>query len=237
MKHQYFGDVNDYRKYGLLRCLVEATGMNIGVCWMLTASDGRNDGNKVAYLKQPGVWRHHDPELFDFMHRQLLDRKRRSLDVVRKHQVIPGAMYFENMLTDEPAQRSRYFDDMNDALGLADCIFFDPDNGLQVKSVEYGMRNSCKYLYWNETGDVWGSGRSVIVYQHFPRVERAKYIRQRKAELATVCGGGTVLAFSTAHVLFLMASRNPIPKFPEMVAARWKNQIRFEGSGSSMNHS
>jgi len=35
MKNQYFGDINDYRKYGLLRCFAEA-GLNIGVCWMLT---------------------------------------------------------------------------------------------------------------------------------------------------------------------------------------------------------
>jgi hypothetical protein len=28
MKHQYFGDINDYRKYGLLRLLVRGTPVN-----------------------------------------------------------------------------------------------------------------------------------------------------------------------------------------------------------------
>lgn len=40
MKHQYIGDINDYRKYALLRTL-SADGVNrIGVCWMLTPDDG-----------------------------------------------------------------------------------------------------------------------------------------------------------------------------------------------------
>jgi len=36
MKVQYFGDVNDYCKFALLRLLAKAGGFNIGVCWMLT---------------------------------------------------------------------------------------------------------------------------------------------------------------------------------------------------------
>ncbi len=55
MKHQYFGDVNDYVKYGLLRCFADA-GFCIGVCWMLTPDDQRSDGSKVNYLSQPEKW-------------------------------------------------------------------------------------------------------------------------------------------------------------------------------------
>ena len=62
MKNQYFGDVNDYRKYGLLRLLAHA-GLKIGVCWMLT-EDGRKgarkrNGEQRRYLgegKQQGHW-------------------------------------------------------------------------------------------------------------------------------------------------------------------------------------
>jgi len=35
MKHQYFGDVSDYRKYGLLRGIQRHTNLRLGVCWML----------------------------------------------------------------------------------------------------------------------------------------------------------------------------------------------------------
>ncbi len=66
MENQYFGDINDYRKYGLLRCFVGA-GFRLGVCWMLTEADGSADGGKIPYLKERERWRDHDPELFDFL--------------------------------------------------------------------------------------------------------------------------------------------------------------------------
>ena len=36
VKDHYFGDVNKSGKYGLLRCLVEAAGLHLGVAWFLT---------------------------------------------------------------------------------------------------------------------------------------------------------------------------------------------------------
>ena len=56
MKNQYFGDVNDYRKYGLLRILTGFGSMTSCVCWMLTADDGRPDGGQVDYLLKPAFW-------------------------------------------------------------------------------------------------------------------------------------------------------------------------------------
>ena len=67
MKDQYFGDVNDFRKYALLRSLVIPDGLRLGVCWMLTESDGKPDGNFLAYLFKPKTYRNIDPELFDWL--------------------------------------------------------------------------------------------------------------------------------------------------------------------------
>ena len=39
MKNQYFGDINDYRKYGLLRILSTYGPIKTAVCWMLTPDD------------------------------------------------------------------------------------------------------------------------------------------------------------------------------------------------------
>lgn len=50
MKEQYVGDISDYRKYALLRALSAGGANRIGVCWMLTPSDGSSDGNKLGYL-------------------------------------------------------------------------------------------------------------------------------------------------------------------------------------------
>ncbi|TGU88066.1 hypothetical protein EN794_049725 [Mesorhizobium sp. M00.F.Ca.ET.151.01.1.1] len=67
MKHQYVGDVSDYRKYALLRALSWGGANRIGVCWMLTPSDGRSDGGKLAYLQQSYRYRQFDPQLFDIL--------------------------------------------------------------------------------------------------------------------------------------------------------------------------
>jgi hypothetical protein len=65
MKEQYVGDLNDYRKYALLRALAAGGENRIAVAWMLTPPDDRNDGNKRAYLDQPEKHRRFDPDLFD----------------------------------------------------------------------------------------------------------------------------------------------------------------------------
>jgi hypothetical protein len=67
LKNQYFGDINDYRKYGLLRLLAGVGGLRIGVAWMLTPDDGCSDGGKTGYVKHPEQWRESDPALFRFL--------------------------------------------------------------------------------------------------------------------------------------------------------------------------
>ena len=71
MKNQYFGDVNDYVKYGLLRCFA-SEGFRVGVLWMLTPGDGRPDGRKTKYLSQPEKWKRHDADLFAVLSNALL---------------------------------------------------------------------------------------------------------------------------------------------------------------------
>ena len=44
MKDQYFGDINDYRKYGILRALQSKGQGTLLVAWMLTPDDGSRDG-------------------------------------------------------------------------------------------------------------------------------------------------------------------------------------------------
>ena len=52
LKDQYVGDINDYRKYALLRALSADGANRLGVCWMLTESDGGNHGSWLGYMEQ-----------------------------------------------------------------------------------------------------------------------------------------------------------------------------------------
>lgn len=64
MKNQYFGDINDYRKYGLLRALRSEGDGSLLVAWMLTPEDGGRDEGLRSYLDDPDTWAKYDPELF-----------------------------------------------------------------------------------------------------------------------------------------------------------------------------
>jgi hypothetical protein len=67
MKNQYFGDINDYRKYGLLRGLSNDGEISTFVCWMLTANDSRPDGKFISYLGNQEKFSKYDPELFNIL--------------------------------------------------------------------------------------------------------------------------------------------------------------------------
>ena len=63
MKNQYFGDINDYRKYGLIRILSDGGIIRTGICWMLTPDDTRTDGKFTQYLINPEEYKKFDPDL------------------------------------------------------------------------------------------------------------------------------------------------------------------------------
>jgi len=202
VKHQYFGDVNDYRKYGLLRKLQSHSGLRLGVCWMLTADDGRNDGNFTSYLAQPGKWRPHDPELFD--HLVTAISTGRHLDRVREHNLLPGATFVDALVPDGRRERHAFAAAALNRLADAELIFFDPDNGLEISSCAIGRKGSSKYLMWSEVADAYAKGKSILIYQHFRREERGAFISRIANELRATTACHSVLCFRTAHVAFFL---------------------------------
>ncbi len=148
MKNQYFGDVNDYFKYGLLRCFADA-GLSIGVCWMLTPDDGRSDGRKITYLHDARSWRPHDPVLFDAIS-ELVSSQSRHVRHVKQPQCLGKALYFDQVVPNDQSRRERWLARALGRLKGVDLLFFDPDNGIEVQSNPKGSRNSNKYLYWDE---------------------------------------------------------------------------------------
>lgn len=132
VKHQYVGNVSDYRKYALIRALTADGANRIGVCWMLTPSDGSSDGNKLAYLDQPDRYRHFDPVLFDMLAHAASEPDRRRLQSIEDSGVIPGATYFNETLPDDLPNRVAYMERCASEFRAAELVFFDPDNGLEV---------------------------------------------------------------------------------------------------------
>ena len=207
LKNQYFGDIGDYKKYSLLRRLALDAGLRVLVGWMLTDNDARTDGKFIGYLNAPTVWRRYDETVFDFLAQHVLIDNARRVDAVARYDLIPNAAFHEAVLADERAARERYFADITCHAAHADLVFFDPDNGLEVKSVRYGWRNSAKYLYWHEAAATYQTGCSVLVYQHYPRARRDEFTRRKADELAERTGSPAVYSLRTAHAAYFLAAQ------------------------------
>jgi hypothetical protein len=206
MKDQYFGDVNDFRKYGLLRSLAIPNRLHLGVCWMLTDSDGRTDGSQLAYLANPKKYRQNDPQLFEWLREAVYNGERR---VVRVEQgALLGSTCFQSeILTDCERERDEYFTKCAALFAHCDLVFFDPDNGIEVPSTLRGRRNSRKYLYWEELCSTLAAGPSVLIYQHFIREERSGFIGRMTQDIRQRTRAAAVFSFRTPNVLFLLAAQ------------------------------
>lgn len=206
MKNQYVGDINDYRKYGLLRHLTDGSGFRLGVCWMLTADDGRTDGRKTDYVRSPVKWRKYDAALFDLLS-DCVDTGDRRIETIERSGCLPCALFHSDLLTDDRGQRTSYFREAETRLSAADFVFFDPDNGLEVRSCRVGNKHSCKYLYWAEVEHFFCSGKSVIVFQNFIREKPTSFIERLVNDAKSRLAPAAIFAFRTPHVLFLLASQ------------------------------
>ena len=88
-----------------------------------------------------------------------------------------------------------------------DLVFFDPDNGLEVKSAN-GEETIKKYVLLNEVAKHYGAGRSVLVYQHHGNaLPHRAFVKEKAAKLRAVLADASVSAFDTPHVVFLLAAR------------------------------
>ena len=213
VKNQYFGDINDYMKYSLLRILASGGKRKIAVCWMLTSNDNRGDGDKTTYVHRPELWRHFDPELFDSLEQCLTNSRNRDIHWAETKNLIPSATFYAKLLTDNRTEREAYFQEFFSLAQDSSCdlVFFDPDNGLEVKSKPLGKdgrKGSSKYLYEHEVRSTFDVGHSVLVYQHFPFITRERFIETQVQRLSKWAGAREIISFRTQHVVFLLVPQS-----------------------------
>jgi hypothetical protein len=230
MKNQYFGDINDYVKYGLLRTLSGDADITTAICWMLTPDDDAKDGDSIHYLQEPESWRHYDPVLYDLLRESVCDKGIRDVRAADDPLILPWALFFAETLADDAEGRASYFATFTDFSAGCDLVFYDPDNGIEVKSVKYGRKDSSKYVYWREIVAAFQAGHSLLIYQHFPRVQRIEYTQALARELAERTGAREVYSFRTPRVLFLLAAQDRHNRFfrkaTRKVADAWGEQIQ-----------
>ena len=219
MKNQYFGDIYDYIKYSLLRRLSRCGDISTAVCWMLTPNDGRRDGHRVHYLSNPGEWRTFDPPVFDCLRTAVLLDSKRNVKIVEKSGILPNTTFYSHFLTDGADERRTYFDGFLEHSRGRDLVFFDPDNGLEIKSVKYGRRGASRYLFLHEVYETFAAGHSLLVYQHMPPKPRGPLIRQLANRLICETGSQLVYVFSTPRVaFFLVPQADRVDQFADVAS-------------------
>lgn len=233
MKDQYFGDVNDYRKYGLLRILQSNSESRLLVAWMLTPEDGSDDGGLRSYLRDSETWQRFDHQLFAGLS-SLLRSCSPSVSMIERVQLLPRASYYSKLVPDMGNKREIWFTELLAKAQDADLVFMDPDNGIEIKSMHIGRKNSSKYVFWSEIRDLWRLDCSILIYQHFPRKPRSAFAQGLAHEFQIRIGADFVEAFLTPHVLFLLAAQERhLRQFRDAIAMlrqRWPaDQIRPMG--------
>lgn len=229
MKNQYFGDINDYFKYGLIRTLSGDGKIRTAICWMLTPDDSGNEGSRTDYLNQPKKWRHFDPELYDHL---VVGKRIRSVQAIESEKILKNCRFFSDILNDNSKKRCLYFEGFSRISSGSDLVFFDPDKGLEVKSIPYGRKSSSMYLYWREVVRFFTLGHSLLIYQHFPRMQRNQFILKTIKELANHTCFSTIYSFCTSNVVFLLVPQARHLEFfqntAKVVNRDWKDQINIK---------
>ena len=229
MKNQYFGNANDFMKYGILRLFTKNGEFRTGICWMLTPNDQSSHGKNTNYLTKANQWKAYDPTLFEFLYRTVHEENRREVNVLESETIISNSKYYSVLLKDSVADRAVYFDEMVKYFDDVEIVFFDPDNGLEVSSVPSGRLKSSKYLYYAELADLFQRGYSLLIYQHFPRIEHSQFIKKTSEKIRQHIGSVEIHALSTSNVVyFLVTQPNHAARFHqplEQIRVGWINKI------------
>lgn len=190
MKNQYFGDVGDFGKYGLLKALKDSD-LKIGVNWYLTNDDEKTDGKHINYLDKL-EFRRCDSSLCSYLYNSILEN-RRSVKEIYNYKEFESFIFYDEVLDLEHINalsergrlerqrlRNEWFLNSTRMLKKTDIVFCDPDNGIETKSLSKFGKDSVKYTFVEELNQFLEQGKSVIVYNHRDRSPENEYGKRFK---------------------------------------------------------
>jgi hypothetical protein len=172
MKDQYFGDFGDYQKISLLKNL-QKEKLKVLVHWLKTKNDESTDGKHISYLEKPELWASFDPGIYTFL-KEKINSGERLLSHIETSEYCSEVEFLKEYIESEDSRKNALQQVIS---SNADVVLFDPDNGIEVASTN--KKNIHKYVTWDELQATFKSGKSVIVYQHFSRTNREKFIREK----------------------------------------------------------
>lgn len=198
MQDKYVGDVGDFGKYALLKCMRDLSGLSLGVVWYLANPDHTDaehqarDGKHIGYL---GLKLSEEGQIFqikpskDGSKLEQLDRalygqlksivegKRSVLSVKEKNVLGEDLACFADCLScsktastsERKESRQSWLNKALDKMKNRGIVFLDPDNGLASDNdKDGGKATDAKYVLRGELDKFWGEGARVVVLYHHP---------------------------------------------------------------------
>jgi hypothetical protein len=175
MQNNYVGDGGDFGKYLLLKKLAQ-NEVQVGINWCFVEPQKvaiNNDGKFIEYLKDRAtVLSQIDDDLFQKL-KTIVDTKNRNIRAVNTD-ILP-IIHIKSHF-DEPIplgeEREKWHTKSLSQLDNCKIFFYDPDNGLEVSSVENkkGTSKLVKYVFFDEICKTYNDAhKSIVIYQHANR--------------------------------------------------------------------
>jgi hypothetical protein len=226
VQDRYVGDIGDYIKLAMLRHL--SPGRKLGVAWYLYPDESHNaDGRHTAYLSDPAVWRHLDPQLFDTLAE--LIHGERSVRRLSAAGLLVAVFSAEKMrFGDVPARhrdilRSQWFANVMQDLDRCDFVFADPDNGLADDQPH--RRSGKKFGKSIPLAEVMrlAQDRAAVIYHHNTRFRGGHdaEIAHWRGHLGTETMAIRANAYSCRTFFVLNPGAN-MRRLAESFCERWK---------------
>jgi len=180
MQDRYAGDVGDFGKIGMLRC-IEKLGIKVGVNWYLVGDESHNnDGKHIGYQKDKKFLGCDDDLLCGLSN--MIEKGKRSVAELEKLNLLSTGKYYHKRLIESEVRdknnRIKWHQNALDAMQGCDLVFLDPDNGMIPKSIGGGSRKSIKYVFPEEIIDYYKAGHSVVFYSHRTREQLNVYLKR-----------------------------------------------------------
>lgn len=195
MKNQYFADFGDYQKFSLIQVLKKNFPML--VFWLKTPDDSRTDGKHVSYLEKPAMYRTYNADMFDFLKSAL--QKGRDLKIYQRSVFAHGVEFVDNDITNTALRAKSVASIIANA--AAQVVLCDPDNGFEVASATTATLH--KYVTYDEVASIYESGKSVIVYQHYPRIARTTFVDTCLDKIRERIPADVLFAITVRHSVYL----------------------------------
>ena len=186
MRNEFFGDVRDFYKYGILRTLQDALEdwdasgeRKILIVWMLSANGGKKNNKKSRFVyledQYECFYRDYDEDIYVFLRKNLKEEEKvpdvRLIEdsgifnhkrVVFFREKVPTHGFASGKRKEWQGKIIREIDRTKAVL-----VFLDPDTGIRLHP--RGYKYPFKYASLEEIKCFWKAGCSVLIYQHYPR--------------------------------------------------------------------